>query len=62
MKHIFSLQMTFFLVFGLVSGSAIMELYDYKLAQARMQTEARILLSLPIKALSEIRITKGLGI
>lgn len=59
MKTILPLQMLFFLAFGLVSGASISELYDYKITQMQQQAMVKVLLSVSMNSLGDIKIKRG---
>lgn len=55
MMRVLVMQFMFFMLYGLISGAAFKQIYDYQ--QAMHQKEvASLLTKLPIKALGEVKI------
>lgn len=61
MRYLFLVQVTFFVLYGFISGAAWKELYDIRAEQLKVQHSADItslLIRLPIQDLGKIKTRK----
>ncbi len=56
MRFLLGFQVSFFLLYGLASGTAFSFVIDYKVRQAEDRTLAAVFVSMPIEALAEFPI------
>ena len=56
MRAIISVQSLCFLFFGLVSGAAISQVIDHKVAEAKTRTIAALIVDIPLERLGNIKV------